>query len=140
MKIGQTSKKASSRPATKTAFAPVPKGTYMVVLQTIEEKQTKAGNGTYLDATFVVNDGTHKNRLIFHKFIVDHANPNASKIGLEQLEKFLKCAGAKKGLIDIDHDTGEVIRYANLPVAVNLDIEAKEGFSPRNKIVSFLKG
>ena len=140
MKIGQTKVSKSSKASERAQFTPLPKGTYMVVLQTVEEKPTKAGNGTYLDTTFVVNEGTHKNRLIFHKFIVDHPNPNAVKIGTEQLEKFLKCAGAKKGLADIDHDTGEVIKFANIPVPVNVDIDVRDGFTSRNKIVSFLKG
>lgn len=71
-------------------FSPIEPGQYTVVVDEAEVKETKAGNGSYINVKFKI-DGT--NRSIFHSFNIRNPNQQAVEIGLGQLKAFLKCAG-----------------------------------------------
>lgn len=131
---------ATTEVKTKKTYDPMPKGKYLMQLTRLTEKDTKAGNGTYLDATFQVVEGEFKNRLVFHKFHVANPNSKCQEVGIDQLNKFLKCSGAHGGLADLDFDTERVSEFINKPVAANVGIEeGSGGYKDRNRITSFQK-
>ena len=53
---------------------------------------SKSG-GKYIQCEFVVANGDHKGRKIFHNFNVENNNAKAVEIGLSQLKSFLKHSG-----------------------------------------------
>lgn len=73
-----------------TGFKPIDPGTYTVVVDNAEVKETKAGTGSYINVKFKIADS---NRFLFHSFNIKNPNEKAVEIGLQQLKGFMKCAG-----------------------------------------------
>lgn len=131
----------------KKEFTPLTEGRYSVVLQKLEEKPTKKGNGAYLDATFEVAEGDNKGRLIFERFMIDHPSAKVVEIGKDRINKFLKAVGLPNGLADLEGDTNRVAEFANKLVIANVKIEEGTEYTDangnvklgkdRNKITSF---
>ena len=143
MKIGQqpaksraTVKNNASNEEKESVMQP---GEVVMVLENIEEKQTKAGNGTLLDCMFRVTEGPYTGRVVYHNFFLDHPNAKCVQISIEILDKFLKSVGLSKGLDSIDRDTTRLTSVINKPFIAVLDIEAgKDGYRDRNKIKKFV--
>lgn len=141
MKIGQNDANTKTMQAgikKKKTYEPIPKSAYRAIMTSVKEKKTNKGDGTYLEATFRVVDGEFKSRLIWHKFNIDSPYAKCKEIGLDQLNKFLKCVGQNAGLGGLDFDTDRVTEYLNKDVIINVGIEeASNGFKARNKVTSF---
>ena len=122
----------------KKTYEPIPKGRYSGTLKFVQEKSTKDGTGKYVDATFQITEGSYEGRYIFHKFHLENKNPKCQEIGIDQLDKFLKCIGVKNGYEGVEPNTKGLIPYRGKNVAFNLAIEeARNGFPARNRITSF---
>lgn len=135
MKIGT---KNTNVVESKKTYTPVPKGRYSGTLSFVKAKETKDGTGEYLDATFKITEGDHAGRYIFHKFHIKNKNPKCSEIGMDQLDKYLKCVGDRVGFADSGFDTKKLVDSVNKSVTLNVGIEpAKNGFPERNKVTSF---
>jgi hypothetical protein len=107
---------------TKKTYEPIPAGGYVVKMNRLEEKPTKAGD-TMLSASFQVVDGDFTNRLLFHNFIIEHSNPRVAEIGNDQL---------------LGYDRSRLGDYLNKMLKVKVKIEeGTNGYSDRNKITSF---
>jgi hypothetical protein len=128
-----------SNTATQTTpgFEPVPEGTYLARMNRIEETATKNGKGVMLKVGFQIVNGDFKNRLIFHNFLVEHTNPAASEIGLEQVDRYLQAVGVKGGFEDIGFDRSKLEDYLELPFNLGVKIETQEGYKDRNKVSTF---
>ena len=61
-----------------TDFEPIPAGKYVAVITESEMRPTKAGTGHYLQLTFQVIEGEHKNRLQWARLNLDNPNPKLS--------------------------------------------------------------
>jgi len=132
---------------TKGDFKPVPEADYMVRMNRVEEKPCK--NGKMVKASFQIVNGDHKNRLIFQNFLVEHTNPKAVEIGMDQLNKYLKAVGLENGLEDIGHDRTQLETYTEIPFIAHVketapqEYTAKDGSTKTakagNKIVGFSK-
>ena len=137
MKIGQTALKKPKN-SQKRGYEPIPKGQYLASLGRIEEVTTKDGTGTYLNASFEILEGEFKKRLVFHKFHIENKSSKCQEIGVDQLDKFLKCAGERDGLAGIDWDTARVEGFIGKPLAINVGmVEAEGEYAARNKVSSF---
>lgn len=66
-------------------FSPIPAGEYLVMVTSSEIKDTKNGQGQYLQLTLQVLDGAYKNRLVFDRINIQHANTSAQEIGQRAL-------------------------------------------------------
>lgn len=64
-------------------------GEYVVTVKKAEVKDTKAGDGQYINVMFVAKGGG----AIFHMFNIKNKNEKATQIGLGQLKTFLKVSG-----------------------------------------------
>ena len=111
-----------SNAETKTGFAPLENGDYLIRMNRIEEK-TSAKGGKYLSAGFEVINGDNKGRLIFHNFMTEHTNPVVIDIGKQQLSKYLLAVGVENGLEGIGEDLTRVEEYTELPFVATLDIQ-----------------
>ena len=123
----------------KKVYEPIPEGTYTVKLTKSEEKATKSGNGSYINATFEVVEGDHSGRLIFQKFLIDHPSAKAVEIGKNQLNKFLGAVGVRNGLADLEEDTTRLSEFTNKLVNAKVKIELPNDpkYSAQNKITNF---
>ena len=123
----------------KKKYPILPAGQYTFSLEKVEEKQTKAGNGSYLDVTFKIVEGVNAGRLIFEKFHIDNPSAKCVEIGTQRLDKLLSAAGLGDKAYSSNFDTGIVSEALNKLVVGNVKIEeGTNGYSDRNKITSFL--
>ncbi|QDP61642.1 MAG: hypothetical protein Unbinned8261contig1001_15 [Prokaryotic dsDNA virus sp.] len=123
----------------KKAYDPVPDGEYVVALNRVTEKQTKSGNGSYIDASFSITEGDYEKRLLFHTFLINHTSAKAQSIGREQLDKFLKSVGINGGFESLGNDSLALESLVGKELLVNTAIEANPGYKDRNKIKRFMR-
>jgi len=76
-----------------TEFDPVPAGKYLAVITASEIKPTKAGTGSYLELTFQVIEGQHKNRLLWARLNLDNPNATAVQIARAELSSICRAVG-----------------------------------------------
>ena len=98
----------------KTPFEPLPEGDYLVRMNRVTEKTSKAGNKMLAVGYQVVN-GDFKDRLIFENFLLEHSNPKVSEITNERIDKYLKAIGIDEGLDGIDHDLSKLEDNLEIP-------------------------
>jgi hypothetical protein len=65
-------------------FQAFPPGDYPLYLESSERKTTKKGDGEYLECVFVVADGEHKSKKVFHRFNLWNPNQTAVDIAKSQ--------------------------------------------------------
>lgn len=111
---------------------PLPAGEY--VAQVIEDqmKQTKAGNGQYLELKMEVLDGPHKGRWIFDRLNLQ--NPN--KVAVEISERQLLALGKACGIATLK-DSSEL---RGIPMTVVLKIRTSAEYGDTNEVVTYKKG
>jgi hypothetical protein len=70
-------------------FEPIPAGKYLALITESEMKANKAGTGSYLQFTFQILEGPHKNRLPWARLNLD--NPNAVTVQIAKAELSAIC-------------------------------------------------
>jgi phosphoribosylanthranilate isomerase len=128
----------------KKTYEPVPPGEYTVTLNRVGEKQTKNGNGSYIEASFSIQEGDYAKRLLFHSFLINHTGGKnsqvAQQIGREQLDKFLKAVGVNGGFDSLGNDAMALESLVGQELLVNAVIETgTNGYKDRNKIKKFIR-
>jgi len=91
---------------------PVPAGKYVAAVTESEMKPTKAGTGEYLQLTFQVLDGPHKNRLLWSRLNLNNPNPTAVEIARGELSAICRAVGVTK-----PRDSADL---HNLPLVINV--------------------
>lgn len=74
-------------------FEPIPAGKYLVVITDSEMKPTKSGSGQYLELTFQVIDGPHKNRKLWSRLNLDNPSAQAVDIARGELSAICRAVG-----------------------------------------------
>lgn len=110
------------------SFEPLPAGWYPVVIIDSEEKETRAGNGSYLQLTLEVIDGEFKGRLLWARLNLNNPNPKAVEIAQRDLANICKAVGvmAPKDSSDLHYK----------PLAARVKIRPYEG-EMRNEVSGF---
>lgn len=130
----------------KKKYEPLNEGKYTVTLTRAEEKATKKGNGSYIDATFEVKEGDSAGRLIFERFLIDHPSAIAVDIGKKQLDRLLRASGLANGAEGINYDYTQLESIFNKLVVADVKIEPASAYfkdgkevmgNARNKITGF---
>ena len=98
-----------------SSFSPIPEGTYNLMVDEADVKDTKAGTGQYINCKMKIVGGEYDGRFIFTTFNFKNDNAKAVEIGLQQLKNFMECAGmtdfALKNVVDlVGHKAGAVIK------------------------------
>jgi hypothetical protein len=119
----------SVEPSKGSDFELLPPNWYNVELSDAKVKNTKAGNGKYLEVTLTVLDGEHKSRRLWARFNLKNANHQAEEIGARELAGL----GIACGLTVIS-DSAELNGRA---VMAKVKIKAKEGQEPENAVVAY---
>lgn len=74
-------------------FEAIPAGQYTAIIQASEMKPTKAGDGAYLQLTFQVIEGAHKNRLLWARLNLDNKSKAAVDIANGELAAICRAVG-----------------------------------------------
>lgn len=132
MKLGNVPK-GSDSPVEKKEFKLITNGEYVVKLANVFTKQSKDGNSSYAELTFVLIDGEFDKRRLWKKFFLEHPNKVCVEISEKDQEALEAAAGEK---IDLSVN-GNVTQDIKVLAKVSTE-PAKNGFKARNKIVGFM--
>ena len=102
----------------------VPPGEYQVVITESEERQTKAGTGSYLALTLEILDGPHKGGKVWVNVTMRNPNPMAVTIGQKELSSICRATGKMA-----PRDSREL---HDLPILVTVEIK-----DDRNRVTAW---
>lgn len=99
-------------------FSPLPKGQYLINITESEIVPNSKGTGSNLTLKLVVQDGKHRNRIVFDNLCVQHSNATAQAIAQTRLKQICEAVGLKK-LTDTS-------QFHDKDLLVNVDVEFDE--------------
>lgn len=77
-------------------FEPIPAGWYTANIAGAELKDTKAGNGKYINVRYDITGPTHEGRVVFGMLNIQNPNPKAEEIGRQQLGELMRAIGVAR--------------------------------------------
>lgn len=113
-------------------MAGVPAGKYSAAVIEAEVKDTKNGTGQYVATTFRITQGEMEGRKVFHNFNIKNQNPDAQRIGLEQIKILCDNAGHSGKL-------NSVTDLVGLNVGICTKVKEDPAYGPRTEISYFFK-
>ena len=112
-----------------TTFDPIPAGKYLAVITDSEMKDTKAGTGRYLQLTFTIIEGEHKNRILWARLNLNNANATAVKIARGELSAICHAVGVLQ--------PRDSVELHNLPLTITVKCKKRDD---TGEIVNEIKG
>lgn len=110
-------------------FDPIPAGEYRVAIKGAELKPTKDGTGKYIALRLDVLGPSHQGRVIFSNVNIQNRNPDAEKIGQQQLGSIARAIGVKS-VSNTDQLLGGEL-------AVKVVVKSDPEYGPRNEVKRF---
>ena len=108
-------------------FNPVPAGVYTAQITKSEVKDTRDGNGKYLNLTFTVLDGDYVNRNVWARLNIVNANAQTVEIANKALATICECCD-----VDALEDTEQL---HNNPMEINVIVkEASAQYPAQNDV------
>jgi hypothetical protein len=101
------------------AFEAVPAGKYIAVIVDSEIKQTKSGNGNYLELTFEITEGEYKGRKVWARLNIDNPNADAVKIARGELSAICRAVNVMTPNDSVD--------LHNLPLEITVKCKKRDG-------------
>lgn len=114
------------------SFDPIPKGKYLLRCVEAKLRDTKDGEGKYINCQFKVDEGEMANRRVFHIFNIANPSSEAERIGKAQLKAFLIGAA----YFDPD-DLKSLDDLIGLKCNCIVGLEKSSQYGDKNKITSF---
>ena len=111
------------------AFEAIPAGKYNAVIVDSEMKQTKSGNGSYLELTFEVTEGEYKGRKVWARLNIDNPNADAVKIARGELSAICRAVNVMTPNDSVD--------LHNLPLEITVKCKRN---SDNGEITNDIKG
>ncbi len=111
------------------SFDPVPAGTYLAHITESDLRPLKSGNGEGLSLTFEILDGSFARRRVWANLNVKHTNPEAQRIGQQQLSALCHATGVLR-LADTTQLHGK-------PVRIRVAVRKDEQYGDKNDIKGF---
>lgn len=112
-------------------FTPIPVGDYKAVITESEVKQTKAGDGQYLNMKVEIIEGEYQGRIIFVILNLWNPNPKAVEIANRELATIVAAVG-KPGAQNSEE-------LHNIPMTIKVGIQPGQGeYGPSNRIKNYL--
>jgi len=87
-------------------FSPLPAGEYSVTIDGADLKQTKAGDGTYINLKMIVDGPTHMGRIVFSILNIQNPSQKSEAIGRGQLGDILRILGIQAATFE---DTDQLL-------------------------------
>lgn len=117
-------------PVSENNFEPLPAGWYTASISQADVAPTKSG-GQMIKLRWDILGPTHQGRVVFGNINIQNANPEAQRIGLEQLNQLLTAAG----IVDLD-DTDQLI---SVTVQIKLSVKESE-YQGEKQVRNEIKG
>jgi hypothetical protein len=113
-------------------FDPIPAGNYEVVLVGSEMKDTKTGDGQYLQLEFEVIAGEYKGRKLWDRLTLQHSNSLTVKIARGKLSSLCRACGVMQ-----PKDSCEL---HNLPITAKVRVKRRKDIDElSNEIAAYEK-
>jgi hypothetical protein len=112
-------------------FAAIPAGKYVAVITHSEHKDTKAGDGAYLELVFEIVEGEHKGRKVWARLNLENPNPVAVKIARAELSAICRAIGVLT--------PKDSVELHNLPLLVTVKQKADQDGEIRNEVRGYAK-
>jgi hypothetical protein len=119
----------SEMPKSDRNFDPLPPGWYDVCITEGEIKATKAGTGQYLKLRYDVEGPSHQGRCVFGNLNLRNPNPEAERIGSQQMGELLRAVGLPEAK-DSDQFIGKRL-------SVKLAVKESEQYGASNEVKAF---
>jgi hypothetical protein len=108
-------------------FDLVPAGWYVAEIVESEIKQTKAGDGAYINFQWKLLGPSHAGRTVWEMVMIQHPNQEVVDIGQQKLASVTRATGRRAF-----RDTGELHHH---PVEIKVAVEkGKDGFDDKNAV------
>lgn len=121
---------AADLPQSDRNFEPLPPGWYTATISAADLTPTKAGTGAYIKMRYDVTGPTHQGRVVFANLNIRNANPEAERIGRQQLGDLMRAIG-----LPTLSDTDQLI---GAQVGIKLKISpARDGYEASNDVAGF---
>lgn len=114
--------------AISSTRAPLPRGDYQAIVIESAIKETKAGDGHYIELTMQIIDGEHSGRRIWDRLNVSNPNKKAEDIAKGMLTSL--CSAVK---VEKLTDTQQL---HDIPFLLSLDIDRKD--ESRNRVMGYM--
>ncbi len=101
-----------------TAYQPLPAGKYLAEITSSEVKQTKSGNGNYLELEFTVLDGDCRGRKVWDRLCLTHTNDLTQKIARGKLSAVCHAVGVMQ--------PRDSVELHNLPLVVTVKCKTRK--------------
>ncbi len=101
-----------------TAYEPLPANKYLVEISASEMKQTKTGNGSYLELEFTVLDGDCRGRKVWDRLCLTHPNDLTQKIARGKLSAICRAVGVMQ--------PRDSVELHNLPLVVTVKCKTRK--------------
>jgi hypothetical protein len=106
-------------------------GEYAMQVEDAEIKETKAGTGEYISVKLKVLEGTRKGKTVYHMFNIKNPNPEAVRIGHQQLKSFMMAAGFSSFVLKSASD------LCGATVVARVKIKKDDTYGDKNNITGF---
>ena len=100
------------------SFEPIPAGKYPAAITESEMKPTKNGSGSYLQLTFTITEGEHKNRLLWARLNLNNPNASAVKIARSELSAICHAVGVMQ--------PRDSLELHNIPLVIAVKLRKRE--------------
>jgi len=110
-------------------YEAIPAGKYLAEITSSEQKQTKAGDGTYLELEFTVIDGPCQGRKVWDRLCINHANALTQKIAQGNLSAICRAIGVMQ--------PRDSVELHNLPLVVTVKCKKR---SDTDEVTNEVKG
>jgi len=100
------------------SFDPLPAGKYLAAIIASDFKRTKSGVGNYLELTFQILEGEHKNRILLARLNLDNPNPTTVQIAKAELSAICRAVG-----VMTPRDCEDL---HNLPLQISVRVKKRE--------------
>lgn len=108
----------------------VPPGTYEVAIIDSDMKDTKKGDGQYLQLTLEIAKGDYKGRKIFERLNIDNPNEVAKEIAFKTLSAICRAVGVLQ--------VKDSNQLHSRPMFARVDVEKRDGYEPSNVVKKYL--
>ncbi len=99
-------------------FEAIPAGKYLAIISESEMKDTKSGNGRFLEIKFTVVDGDYRGRNVWARLNLENPNATAVQIARAELSAICRAVGVMQ-----PRDSCEL---HNVPVAITVKCKRRE--------------
>ncbi len=110
-------------------YEPLPADKYLVEISSSEMKQTKSGNGSYLELEFTVLDGDCRGRKVWDRLCLSHANELTQKIARGKLSAICRAVGVMQ--------PRDSVELHNLPLVITVKCKNRKD---NGEIANEIKG